>query len=156
MGVETGLLRETINDALKQALKQLDKRRIATLRLISAAIKDRDIAARGADKQGVSDEEILEIMARMIKQRRDSITAFEDGGRLELAQQEQEEIDVITEFLPKQFDDDEIRAACETVVKEIEAAGLKDMGRTMAELKSRYTGQMDFSKASRLVREMLG
>jgi len=149
-------MREKINEALKKAMKEQDKRRLGALRLINAAIKDRDIAARSKDRQGVSDEEILEILSRMIKQRRDSISAFEEGGRLELAQQEQEEIDVISEYLPKQFDDGEIRKACEEVVAELGAKGLKDMGRTMGELKKRYTGQMDFSRASRCVRELLG
>lgn len=149
-------MREKINEALKQAMRDQDKRRVGTLRLVNAAIKDRDIAARSHDRQGVSDDEVLEILARMIKQRRDSIAAFEEGGRLELAQQEQEEIDIIAEFLPKQFDDAEIRSVCRQVIGELGAEGLKDMGRTMAELKQRYAGQMDFSKASRTVKELLG
>ena len=149
-------MREKINQALKQAMKDQDKRRIGTLRLVNAAIKDRDIAARSKDRNGVSDDEIIEILARMIKQRRDSIAAFEEGGRSELAAQEQEEIDIVTEFLPKQLDEDEIREICTSVIAELGAQGLKDMGRTMGELKKRYTGQMDFSKASRMVKEMLG
>ena len=149
-------MREKINQALKQAMKDQDKRRIGTLRLVNAAIKDRDIAARSKDRNGVSDDEIIEILARMIKQRRDSIAAFEEGGRSELAAQEQEEIDIVTEFLPKQLNEDEIREVCANVIKELDAKGLKDMGRTMAELKKRYAGQMDFSKASRMVKEVLG
>lgn len=149
-------MREKINEALKQAMRDQDKRRVGTLRLINAAIKDRDIAARSHDRQGVSDDEVLEVLARMIKQRRDSITAFEDGGRLELARQEQEEIDIISEFLPKQLSDDEIRSVCRDMIARLGAAGLKDMGRTMAELKQRYAGQMDFAKASRIVKELLG
>ena len=149
-------MRDKINQALKSAMKDHDKRRTGTLRLVNAAIKDRDIAARSKDTAGVSDDEILEILARMIKQRRDSITAFVDGGRPELAVQEQEEIDIVTEFLPKQLEEDEIREICTSLIAEIEAGGLKDIGRTMGELKQRYTGQMDFGKASRMVKEMLG
>jgi uncharacterized protein YqeY len=149
-------MRDKINEALKQAMRDQDKRRVGTLRLVNAAIKDRDIAARSHDRQGVSDDEVLDILARMIKQRRDSIAAFEEGGRLELAQQEQEEIDIISEFLPKQLTDAEIRSVCQQLIGELGAEGLKDMGRTMAELKQRYAGQMDFSKASRTVKELLG
>ncbi len=149
-------MREKINMALKQAMKDHDKRRTATLRLINAAIKDRDIAARSKDTNGVTDEEIIEILARMIKQRRDSIAAFVEGGRPELAVQEQEEIDIVTEFLPRQLEEDEIRDICAALVSELDATGLKDMGRTMNELKKRYAGQMDFGKASRIIRELLG
>jgi uncharacterized protein YqeY len=149
-------MREKINQALKKAMKDHDKRRIGTLRLVNAAIKDRDIAARSKDTAGVSDDEILEILARMIKQRRDSITAFEEGGRPELAVQEQEEIDIVTEFLPRQLDENEIREICTKTIAEIGAQGLKDMGRTMGELKKHYSGQMDFSIASRFVKAILG
>ncbi len=149
-------MREKINQALKSAMKDKEKTRIGTLRLINAAIKDREIAARSKDKDGVSDDEIIEILARMIKQRRDSITAYEEGGRPELAAIEQAEIDIVTEFLPKQLDENEIREVCTSIIAELGATGLKDMGRTMGELKKRYAGQMDFSKASRCVKEMLG
>ena len=149
-------MREKINQALKSAMKDKEKTRIGTLRLINAAIKDREIAARSKDKDGVSDDEIIEILARMIKQRRDSITAYEEGGRPELAAIERAEIDIVTEFLPKQLDEDEIRDVCTSIIAELGATGLKDMGRTMGELKKRYAGQMDFSKASRCVKEMLG
>ena len=149
-------MREKINQALKQAMKDQDKRRTGTLRLVNAAIQDRDIAARSKDKAGVSDDEINEILSRMIKQRRDSITAFNEGGRPELAVQEQEEIDIVTEFLPQQLGEDEIREICANVIEEIGAQGLKDMGRTMGELKKRHAGTMDFGKASRFVKEALG
>ena len=149
-------MREQINQALKQAMKDKNKLRTGTLRLVNAAITDRDIAARGKGEPGVSDDEILEILSRMIKQRRDSIIAFNDGGRPELAVQDQEEIEIVTEFLPQQLDEDEIRDICASVIEEIGAQGLKDMGRTMGELKKRHTGQMDFSKASRFVKEALG
>lgn len=149
-------MRDQLNTALKDAMKSQEKRRTSTLRLINAAIKDRDIAARSNGDDGVSDSEILEIMAKMIKQRRESITTYEEAGRLELAQQEREEIEIIEGFMPKQLGEDETRAAVDEVVKELECSGLKDMGKAMGELKSRYAGQMDFSKASKVVKELLG
>ncbi|MGI9388326.1 MAG: GatB/YqeY domain-containing protein [Methyloligellaceae bacterium] len=149
-------MREDLNAALKEAMKAQDKRRIATLRLINAAIKDRDIASRSNGKDGVTDTEILEIMAKMIKQRRESVTTYEEAGRLELAQQEQDEIAIIEGFLPKQLSDDETKSAVDEIVRELECSGLKDMGRAMGALKERYTGQMDFSKASKMVKEHLG
>ena len=148
-------MREQFADALKVAMKSKDTRRTSTLRLILAAIKDRDIASRSEDRDGVTDSEILDILARMIKQRRESVTTYEEAGRLELAQQEQEEIDIISTFLPKQFDEAEIEAAVAGVLKDIDAAGLKDMGRAMGALKERYAGQMDFSRASAIVKEKL-
>jgi len=148
-------MRDQLNDALKEAMKTQDKRRTSTLRLINAAIKDRDIAARSSGDDGVSDAQILEIMAKMIKQRRESVTTYEEAGRLELAQQEQEEIEIIESFMPKQLDDDETRAAVQGVLKELECQGLKDMGRAMGTLKERHAGQMDFSKASKMVKEEL-
>ena len=148
-------MRDQFTEALKLAMKKQDKRRTSTLRLILAAIKDRDIASRSRDTEGVSDSEILEILMRMIKQRRESVTIYEEAGRLELAQQEQEEIDIISTFMPKQLDDAEIEAAVTQTLQEIGAAGLKDMGRAMAALKERYRGQMDFSKASALVKSKL-
>ncbi|MGI9384185.1 MAG: GatB/YqeY domain-containing protein [Methyloligellaceae bacterium] len=148
-------MRETFNDALKVAIKAQDKRRMSTLRLILAAIKDRDIAARSNGKDGVSDGEVLDILAKMIKQRRESVKTYEDAGRLELAQQEQEEIDIIQSFLPTQLTAEETQQACQEVVDELGCGGLKDMGRTMGALKERYAGQMDFSKASQIVKDLL-
>lgn len=149
-------MRDKINAALQAAVKAQDKRRMSTLRLINAAIKDRDIAARTkGEDQGVSDAEVLEILAKMVKQRQESIKSFEEGGRPELAQQEQEEIDIIKSFMPKQLSEKDTRKACEQVMQEVGAAGLKDMGRCMSALKERYAGQMDFSKASQHVKEML-
>ncbi len=149
-------LRERIGDALKTAVKAQEKLRMSTLRLIIAAIKDRDIANRtDGPKNGVDEAEVLGILAKMIKQRDESAKTYEEAGRLELAQQEREEVQVIMEFLPKQLDQDEIRAACEAVVAELNAVGLKDMGRTMGALKERYAGQMDFGKASKLIKELL-
>lgn len=148
-------MREQITEALKQATLAQERRRISTLRLIMAAIKDRDIAARGAGQDGVSDEEILQILAKMIKQRIESAQTYEQAGRLDLAEQEREEIGIISSFLPRQLDEQEMTDACRKVVQEVGAAGLKDMGRCMGALKERYPGQMDFGKASKLVKEIL-
>jgi len=150
-------MREKINAALKEAVKAQDKRRMSTLRLISAAIKDRDIAARTNDQSdGVTETELLEILSKMIKQRRDSITMYEEAGRLELAAQEVEEIEIIEDFLPRQLAEDEIRNACESAVSDIGARSLKDMGRVMGALKGEYAGQMDFGKASAVIKGLLG
>ena len=149
-------IRDRINAALKQATKSQEKLRMSTLRLINAAIKDRDIAARTAGKrEGVSDAEVLDILAKMIKQRRESVETYEGAGRLELAEREQGEIEVIADFLPRQLDEAAMEKACTEVVAEIGADGLKDMGRTMAVLKERYAGQMDFGKASGVVKRLL-
>lgn len=148
-------MREKINEALKAAVKLQDKRRMSTLRLISAAIKDRDIAARSNDKNCVSDADIMEIMSKMVKQRHESIKTYTEGGRPELAQQEQEEIDIIQSFLPKQLSEDETRTAVIELMDEIGCEGLKDMGKTMGALKQRYTGQMDFAIASKVVKEQI-
>lgn len=150
-------MRERLSDALKDAVRGKDKLRVSTLRLIHAAIKDRDIAARtdGPDA-GVSDAEILEILAKMIKQRQESVATYEQAGRLELAAQEQAEIEVIREFMPRQLEGEEMEAAVEKAVADIGAGSLKDMGKVMGELKSRYAGQMDFAKAGPLVKKKLG
>ena len=151
------MLREQINDALKTAMKAGDeKTRVATLRLINAAIKDRDIAARGEDRcEGVSEEEILAILTKMVKQREESATAFENGCRPELAEQERAEIEVIREFLPRQLSEDEIKVAVSDVIKEYDASGLKDMGKCMGALKDRFNGAMDFGRAGKLMKESL-
>lgn len=149
-------IRDRINGALKQATKAQEKVRMSTLRLVNAAIKDRDIAARTAGKQGgVSDPEVLDILAKMIKQRRESVETYQSAGRPDLAEREQSEIEVISDFLPRQLAEAEIEAACAEVVAEIGASGLKDMGRTMNVLKERYGGQMDFSRASAIVKRLL-
>ena len=148
-------MRDQINAALKAAIKAQEKRRISTLRLMTAAIEDRVIAARSHGQDGLSDAEILDILAKMVKQRRESIETYEQAGRMELALQEQEEMDIIQTFMPQQMSDDEVRAAVEAIVAELDCQGLKDMGRTMGELKSRFAGQMDFSKASQIVKELL-
>lgn len=151
------MLRERLTESLKQAMLAKQPRRVSTLRLILAALKDRDIALRSEnDGQGVDDAGIVAILQKMVKQRHDSIAHYEQGGRMELAQQEQEEIEIIREFLPQQMGEPEIQAAVRDVIAEIGASGLKDMGRTMGELKQRYAGRMDFSRASATARELLG
>lgn len=148
-------MREQINEALQAAVRARDKRRISTLRLINAAIKDRDIAARSHDRQCVSDAEVLEILAKMVRQRRESVQSYTEAGRPELAQQEQEEIDVIESFLPRPMDETETRGAVAEVMDELGCEGLKDMGRAMGLLKQRYAGRMDFSRANRIVKEQI-
>lgn len=149
-------MRTQLNEALKQAMKAKAPRRTSTLRLILAAIKDRDIAARSEDRcEGVSDDEILQILAKMVRQRHEAADTFEQAGRIDLALKEREEITIIEEFLPRQLGGDEIRAACETVIAEVGATGLRDMGRCMALLKERFAGRMDFGQASMIVRETL-
>lgn len=150
------MLRARLKEALTTAMKAKDTRRVSTVRLILAAIKDRDIAARGGDdSDGVSDDEILDILQKMVKQRQDSIAHYEQGGRLELAQQEQEEIDIVQEFLPEQLTGDAMSAAIGEVLAETGASGVKDMGRVMAALKERFAGQMNFSEAAAIVKQQL-
>ena len=148
-------MREKITDSLKEAIKSQDKRRMATLRLITAAIKDRDVEARGQGKERVDDDDLLQILAKMVKQRDESVRVYEEAGRLELAEQERDEIVIIQEFLPKQMSEDEVKEACAAAVKELDAEGLRDMGKVMAHLKQTYPGQMDFGKASGLVKGLL-
>ncbi len=148
-------MRETIATALKTAQKTQDKRRVSTLRLIQAAIQDRDIINRGSGKDPVSADEILQILQKMVKQRQESAKAFEEGNRLELAAQERDEIAIINDFLPKQMDEKAVQDACQQVIAEIGADGLRDMGRCMNALKDKFPGQMDFGKASGVVKEML-
>jgi uncharacterized protein len=148
-------MRDRINDALKAAMKGGDKAALSTLRMINARIKDADIAARPSGKDKVSDAEIADLMAKMVKQRRESITLFRQGGREELAAQEESEIAVIEGFLPKAMDDGEARAAIAAVVKELGATSVKDMGKVMAALKERFSGQLDFGKAGGMVKELL-
>lgn len=151
------MIRSQLNEALKTAMKDRDGVATSTLRLILAALKDRDIAARGrGNTEGVDDTEILSLLQTMIKQRRESITLYEQGGRLDLAEQEGAEIAVIEKFLPRQMSEEETRQAVDAVIADIGAAGIKDMGRTMTELRSRYAGRMDFGKASGLVKAALG
>jgi len=148
-------MRAQLADALKQALKAQDKRSVSTLRLILAAVHDRDIANRGAAKDAISDEEIVAVLSKMVKQREESARLFDEGGRPELAVQEREEIEVIQRFLPKQLGEADVKAACQQVVTEVGADGLRDIGRCMSALKAKYPGQMDFGKASGIVKGLL-
>mgnify|MGYP000306591490 FL=1 len=149
------MMRERFSETLKDAIRAKDSRRMSTLRLIQAAIKDRDIANRGAGKDPVSDDEILQILTKMIKQREESAAIYEENARLELAEQEREEIAIIRQFLPKQLPEEEVRELCASVINETGAQGLRDMGKCMNVLKERYPGQMDFSKASGMVKGLL-
>ena len=150
------MLREQLADALKAAMKARDQVTVSTVRLILAALKDRDIATRGQDREdGLSDDEILQLLTTMVRQRRESIALYEQGGRDELAAREAAEIAVIERFLPRQLDEAETAAAIDRVIDELGAANLKDMGRTMGALKEKYAGQMDFARASGLVKQRL-
>ena len=148
-------MRETIANALKDALKARDACRVSTLRLIQATLKDRDIANRGVGKGPVEADEVLQILAKMIKQREESSKIFAENGRPELAAQEREEIEVIKGFMPEQLSDEKVRDLISGVIAEIGAQGLRDMGKVMAVLKERFPGQMDFAKASGVVKDLL-
>lgn len=150
------MIREQIKSVLKEAMIAKNSHKVSTLRLIMAAIKDRDIAARVKDNpDGIKDDEILSLMQSMVKQRRDSITMYENGGRLELAEQEASEIKIIEDFLPKQMSEDEIATVVDSLITELGATSLKDMGSTMAALRERFAGQMDFGKASAIIKARL-
>ncbi len=145
-----------VNDALKQAMRDKAPERLATLRLINAAIKDREIAARGnGDDAGIDDGEILAILGKMTKQRQESARAYEEGGRLDLAERELSEILIIQEFLPKQLDEAEVAKAIAEAVAETGASSIRDMGKVMGVLKSKYTGQMDFGTVGPMVKNKL-
>jgi uncharacterized protein YqeY len=144
------VLRDNINNALKDAMKTADKRRVSTLRLVNAAIKDRDIEARGQGKSALSDDDLLGLLQKMIKQRQESLEIYEKAGRTDLATQEREEIAILSAYLPSQMSEDEARRVIAAVIGEIGAAGMKDMGKVMAVLKERHAGKMDFAKASGL------
>ena len=149
-------MRTRLNDGIKEAMKAGEKRKLSTLRLINAAIKDRDINARGVGKERVSDDEILGILAKMIKQREESARIYEESNRLELAAQEREEMVIIRAYLPKQMSEQEIRDACSKVVADVNGEGLRDMGKCMNALKDRYPGKLDVGQASKVVKELLG
>lgn len=149
------MIRETLTAAMKDAMKAKDNLRLSTVRLIQTAIKDRDIANRGAGKDSVSDDDILQILAKMIKQREEAAKMYDDGGRAELAAQERGEIEIIRDFMPKQLGDEEVRAIIVGLIAETGAQGLRDMGKVIGLLKERYPGQLDFAKASGVVKELL-
>jgi uncharacterized protein YqeY len=150
------VLRDDINTALKEAMKAKNERTISTLRLVNSTFKNADIEARGAGKPPLSDADLLAVLQKMIKQRQESREMYEKGGRPELAQQEAEEIAIITAYLPKQMSDAEIGAAIDAAIAETGAAGMKDMGKVIGALRGKYAGQMDFGKASGLVKSKLG
>jgi len=148
-------MREQFTTALKEAMKAGDKPRLGAVRLIQAAIKDKDIEARGAGKEAATNDEILALLQKMIKQRQESATIYRENNRPELAANEEGEIAVIQSFLPKQLDETETKAAIAAAIAETGAAGMKDMGKVIAHLKERFAGQMDFGKASGLVKAAL-
>ena len=148
------MLRDDINNALKGAMKAGEAQRVSTLRLVNAAILERE--TRGAERTTLNDAEIVDVMQKMVKQRQEALELYEKAGRSELAAKEREEIDIISAYLPKQMSDVEAGHAIAALIKELEAATLKDMGRTMAMLKQRFAGQMDFAKAGAQVKKLLG
>jgi uncharacterized protein len=158
MGIVAMSLREQISTDMKEAMKAGDKRRTQTLRLMNAAIKDKDINSRtdGHDSTLTNDAGILELFIKMVKQRQDSITAFDAGGRTELAQAEREEMAIIQHYMPKQMGEDEAKAAVAGIISALGATSVKDMGKVMAELKTKYAGQMDMAKAGAIVKALLG
>ena len=149
-------MRSELDANLKEAIKSQEKQRVATLRLINAAIKDRDIAVRSEENtEGVSDAEIILILSNMVKQRKQSIIQYEEGGRIELAEREREEIKIIQEFLPNQLTDEEIHIEISKLIDAQEQLTIKDMGKIMSELKGKFSGRMDFGKASGIVKALL-
>lgn len=149
-------MRDEINAALKVAIKARDGRRTTTLRLVNAAIKDRDIVARGEGRDPIGDEEVLALLLKMVKQRAESIAIYDKAGREDLASQEREEVEIIRDFLPQPLDDAEVAEAVVAAIAESGATGLRDMGKVVDVLKTKYPGRIDFGKASKLVKEKLG
>ena len=149
------MLRDDINNAVKEAMKAKDERKLSTLRMVNSTLKNADIDARGQGKPPLSDDDVLGVLQKMIKQRQESVALYDKGGRPELAAAEREEIAVISAYLPKQMSDDEVKAAIAAVISETGAAGIKDMGKVIGALKGKYAGQMDFGKASGLVKAAL-
>jgi len=149
------VLRDDINNALKEAMKAKDERKVSTLRLMNSTIKNADIEARGAGKT-LGDGDLLSVFQKMIKQRQESAELYDKGGRPELAKQEREEIAIIQGYLPKQMSDADVKAAIDAAIKETGAAGMKDMGKVIGLLRGKYAGQMDFGKVSGMVKAALG
>ena len=149
------MLRDDINNAVKEAMKAKDERKLSTLRMVNSTIKNADIAARGEGKPPLTDADLLGVFQKMIKQRQESVELYQKGGRADLVKQEQEEIAIISGYLPKQMSDDEMKAAIEAAVKETGAAGMKDMGKVIGVLRGKYAGQMDMAKASGMVKARL-
>ena len=149
-------MRSELDENLKEAIKSQEKQRVATLRLINAAIKDRDIAVRSEENtEGVSDDEIILILSNMVKQRKQSIIQYEEGGRIELAEREREEIKIIQEFLPNQLTNDQIQAEISKIIDAEDQLSIKDMGKIMGELKKNYADEVDFAKAGALLKQLL-
>jgi len=149
------MLRDDINNAVKEAMKAKHERKLGTLRMVNSTIKNADIEARGQGKPPLADAELLSLLQKMIKQRQEAVELYDKGGRAELAAQEREEIAIISAYLPKQMSEDEVKAAIGAAIAEINAAGIKDMGKVIGVLKAKYAGQMDFAKASGLVKAAL-
>ena len=149
------MLRDDINNALKEAMKAKNERAVSTLRMVNSTLKNADIEARGAGKPALGDAEVLGILQKMIKQRQESVELYQKGGRADLVKQEQEEIAIITGYLPKQMSEAEMAAAIEAAIKETGASSMKDMGKVIGVLRGKYAGQMDFGKASALVKSKL-
>jgi uncharacterized protein len=149
------MLRDQINDALKEAMKAKNERAVSTLRMVNSSLKNADIEARGAGKGPLGDAELLALLQKMIKQRQESVALYEQGGRADLVRQEQEEIAIISAYLPKQMSEPEMKAAIDAAVKETGAAGMKDMGKVIGVLRGKYAGQMDMARASAMVKAQL-
>ncbi len=149
------MLRDDINKALTEAMKAKNERAVSTLRMVNSTLKNADIEARGAGKPALGDADVLPILQKMIKQRQESVELYQKGGRADLVKQEQEEIAIISAYLPKQMSDEEMKAAIQAAIAETAAAGMKDMGKVIGVLRAKYAGQMDMAKASALVKGML-
>jgi uncharacterized protein len=149
------MLRDDINNAVKEAMKAKNERKLSTLRMVNSTIKNADIDARGQGKPPLSDADLLSLFQKMIKQRQESVELYDKGGRAELAAQEREEIAIISAYLPKQMSEDDVKKAISAVIAETGAGGIKDMGKVIGVLKGKYAGQMDFAKASGLVKSAL-
>ena len=150
------MLRDDINKALTEAMKAKDERKVSTLRMVNSSVKNADIEARGGGKQPLGDAEVLSLMQKMIKQRQESVELYKKGNRADLVKQEEEEIAIISGYLPKQMSDAEMTAAIDAAVAETGAAGMKDMGKVIGVLRGKYAGQMDMGKASAAVKAKLG
>ena len=149
------MLRDDINNAVKEAMKAKDERKLSTLRMVNSTLKNADIEARGQGKPPLSDGDLLGVLQKMIKQRQESVELYDKGGRAELAAQEREEIAIISGYLPKQMSEDDVKAAIAATIADSGANGIKDMGKVIGALKAKYAGQMDFGKASALVKAAL-
>jgi uncharacterized protein YqeY len=149
------MLRERLSDTVKTAMKAGDKGRVSTVRMIQAAVKDKDIEARGLGKEPLSDEDILAVLQKMVKQRQESITIYDANGRPELAEGERAEVAIIAEFMPQQLSEDEMRQAVQATIADTGAASVKDMGKVIAKLRADYAGRMDFGRASGMVKDAL-